>query len=65
MTQLRTGVRAQAAEGRADTLELAQRVNEYQSKLRAVTRKIMATVSELSMYQVRAIEGIESCTRGG
>lgn len=44
---------SQAAEGRADTLELAQRVNEYQSKLRAVTRKIMATVSELSMYQVR------------
>jgi hypothetical protein len=28
------------------------KVNEYQSKLRAATRKIMATVSELSMYQV-------------
>jgi hypothetical protein len=33
---------------------LLLQVNEYQSKLRAATRKIMATVSELSMYQVRA-----------
>jgi hypothetical protein len=52
ITSLSDKLRVQAAEGRADTLELAQRVNEYQSKLRAVTRKIMATVSELSMYQV-------------
>lgn len=42
----------QASDGRADTLELAKRVNEYQSRLRGATRKIMATVSELSMYQV-------------
>lgn len=31
-----------------------QQVNEYQSRLRSVTRKIMAAVSELSMYQVGA-----------
>jgi hypothetical protein len=33
-------------------LELAKQVNEYQARLRAVQRKIMAAVSELSMYQV-------------
>ncbi|KAG2431406.1 hypothetical protein HXX76_009421 [Chlamydomonas incerta] len=56
ITSLSDKLRVQAAEGRADTLELAQRVNEYQSKLRAVTRKIMATVSELSMYQASALK---------
>lgn len=56
VTSLSDKLRLQAAEGRADTLELAQRVNEYQSKLRAVTRKIMATVSELSMYQASALK---------
>lgn len=52
VTHLRLSRSLQASEGRADTLELAQRVNEYQAKLRTVTRRIMATVSELSMYQV-------------
>ncbi|KAG2482118.1 hypothetical protein HYH03_018925, partial [Edaphochlamys debaryana] len=56
ITSLSDKLRVQAAEGRADTLELAQRVNEYASKLRAVTRKIMATVSELSMYQASALK---------
>ncbi|EFJ42885.1 coiled-coil protein required for normal flagellar motility [Volvox carteri f. nagariensis] len=56
ITSLSDKLRVQAAEGRADTLELAKRVNEYQSKLRAVTRKIMATVSELSMYQASALK---------
>ena len=42
----------QASEGRSETMELARRVNDYQGRLRAVTRKVMATVSELSMYQV-------------
>ncbi|PNH11949.1 hypothetical protein TSOC_001169 [Tetrabaena socialis] len=56
ITSLSNKLRMQAAEGRADTLELAQRVNEYQSELRAVTRKIMATVSELSMYQASALK---------
>eukprot|EP00967_Tisochrysis_lutea_P098198 scaffold144832_cov17-Tisochrysis_lutea.AAC.1 len=43
---------ALASEGRSDTFELARHVSEHQSRLRAATRKIMATVSELSMYQV-------------
>eukprot|EP00798_Chlamydomonas_sp_ICE-L_P024336 gene24336-9952_t len=42
-------LRVQATEGRADTIELAKRVNEYQAKLRAVTRKIMATATSLKL----------------
>ncbi|KXZ45417.1 hypothetical protein GPECTOR_55g323 [Gonium pectorale] len=56
ITSLSDKLRQQAAEGRSDTLALAQRVNDYQSKLRGVTRKIMATVSELSMYQASALK---------
>ena len=41
---------------RADTLELAKRVNEYQGRMRAVTRKVMAIVSELSMYQATSLK---------
>lgn len=48
-------LRGQAAEGRGETLELAKRVNDYQSKIRNITRKMMATVSELSMYQASAM----------
>lgn len=33
-------------------MDLAKRVNELQSKIKAMTRKTMACVSELSMYQV-------------
>jgi len=46
----------QASEGRADTLELAKRVNGYQAKIRAITRRMMATVSELSMYQASSMK---------
>ena len=45
-------LRTKAAEGRSATLDLAQAINEFQSKIRATTHKMMATVSELSMYQV-------------
>ena len=54
ITSLSDRLRQQAGEGRADTLELAKKVNDYQNRIRAVTRKLMATISELSMYQVRA-----------
>ena len=54
ITGLSDRLRGQAAEGRADTLQLAKKVNDYQSRIRAVTRKLMATISELSMYQVGA-----------
>merc|ERR1719159_752525 len=49
-------LRAQAMEGRQGTLELSQKVNTFQSKIKDVTRKMMATVSELSMYQATAIK---------
>jgi hypothetical protein len=56
ITSLSDRLRGQAAEGRADTLELAKKVNDYQSRIRAVTRKLMATISELSMYQATGIK---------
>lgn len=49
-------LRMQAAESRGPTLDLAKKVNEYQSKIRSTTRKMMATVSELSMYQATAMK---------
>ena len=65
VTQLSGRLRVQAAEGRGETLELAKRVNDYQAKIRRVTRRMMATVSELSMYQASSMrlvvekEGLE------
>mmetsp|Transcript_22973 Transcript_22973/g.63455 ORF Transcript_22973/g.63455 Transcript_22973/m.63455 type:complete len:940 (-) Transcript_22973:763-3582(-) len=56
VTRLSDKLRAQASEGRSDTFELARHVSEHQSRLRAATRKIMATVSELSMYQATAMK---------
>ncbi|KAL0032778.1 hypothetical protein WJX79_009876 [Trebouxia sp. C0005] len=49
-------LRNQAAEGWEDTLGLAQKVNDYQIRLRGMTRRMMATVSELSMYQAHSIK---------
>ena len=39
---------------RLSTLAVAKKVNNYQAKIKAVTRKMMALVSELSMQQVIA-----------
>ena len=54
VTRLAGRLRTQAAESRADTLELASRVNDYRARIRAATKSLMATVSELSMYQASA-----------
>lgn len=56
VSSLADRLRQQAAEGRSDTLELAKKVNDYQQRIRAITRKMMATVSELSMYQASALK---------
>merc|ERR1719316_1111244 len=56
VTTLSEKLRAQALEGRAGTLELSQKVNAFQGRIKDVTRKMMATVSELSMYQATAIK---------
>lgn len=56
VTTLSDRLRQQAADGREETLDLARKVNDYQSRIRATTRKIMATVSELSMNQASALK---------
>jgi len=56
VTNLSSRLRETANEGREDTLTLAKQVNEYQSKIRAKTLKMMATVSELSMYQASSMK---------
>jgi len=47
-------LRQQAVDGRQGTMELSQKVNAFQSRIKDVTRKMMATVSELSMHQATA-----------
>merc|ERR1719161_962283 len=47
-------LRQQAVDGRQGTMELSQKVNVFQARIKDVTRKMMATVSELSMYQATA-----------
>ncbi|GMH49546.1 hypothetical protein TrRE_jg4562 [Triparma retinervis] len=56
VTTLTGKLRKQAGQGRNETLVLAQKVNEYQARIREVTRKMMAVVSELSMYQATAMK---------
>lgn len=56
VTTLSEKLRGQALEGRAGTLALSQKVNAFQSRIKDVTRKMMATVSELSMYQATSIK---------
>ena len=38
---------------RASTLAVAKKVNNYQTRIKDMTRKMMALVSELSMQQVQ------------
>eukprot|EP00929_Paragymnodinium_shiwhaense_P007171 TRINITY_DN11110_c0_g1_i3.p1 TRINITY_DN11110_c0_g1~~TRINITY_DN11110_c0_g1_i3.p1 ORF type:complete len:926 (-),score=413.14 TRINITY_DN11110_c0_g1_i3:204-2981(-) len=56
VTALSDKLRQQAVDGRQGTMELSQKVNMFQSRIKEVTRKMMATVSELSMYQATAIK---------
>lgn len=55
ISSLSQRLKAQATGGRSETLELAKRVNDFQSRIRQITRKMMATVSELSMFQAQAM----------
>ncbi|KAL3853073.1 hypothetical protein ACJMK2_016653 [Sinanodonta woodiana] len=56
VTRLSNRVRSKAEGGKDDTLELAKKVNELQSKIKDTTRKMMAMVSELSMNQANAMK---------
>lgn len=49
-------LRKQALEGRYSTLEISSKVNELQARLKKITRKMMATISELSMFQANVIK---------
>lgn len=54
VTALSEKLRSQALDGRQGTMDLSQKVNTFQSRIKDVTRKMMATVSELSMHQATA-----------
>mmetsp|Transcript_32657 Transcript_32657/g.90032 ORF Transcript_32657/g.90032 Transcript_32657/m.90032 type:complete len:927 (-) Transcript_32657:156-2936(-) len=54
VTALSEKLRQQEVDGRQGTMELSQKVNIFQARIKDVTRKMMATVSELSMYQATA-----------
>ena len=56
VTTLTQKLKNRAGEGRDGTLKLTEQVNQYQTKIRDVTRRMMATVSELSMYQATAMK---------
>jgi len=62
VTSLTGQLRGRAAEGRVIGQQLSAEANSYQQRLRAVTRKMMATISELSLYQVGGLGcGSGSC----
>lgn len=67
VTALSEKLRQQASDGRQGTMELSQKVNVFQARIKDVTRKMMATVSELSMYQATSHklekERDEACDR--
>jgi hypothetical protein len=50
-------LREEAATARPVGASLAAAANAYQERLRKVTRAMMATISELSLYQVRGCGG--------
>ncbi|EGZ30262.1 hypothetical protein PHYSODRAFT_477524 [Phytophthora sojae] len=56
VTGLSNKLRSQASARRGETLELAKRVNDFQGRIKETTRRMMAVVSELSMYQATAMK---------
>jgi chromosome segregation ATPase len=56
VTNISENLRKQAIDKRRPTLMITKRVNELQAKLKDVTRKMMATISELSMFQANSIK---------
>jgi len=49
-------LRKQALDGRKGTLEIAEKINEYKARTTELSRKMLATVSELSMFQSKALK---------
>jgi len=55
VSSLSDKLRTVASESRESTLDLAKRVNDVRARIRKTTRKMMAAVAELSMYQASAM----------
>ena len=49
-------LKERAESKKSETMEIYQHVNDFQSKINGVTREMMATVSEMSMYQATALK---------
>ncbi len=56
VTGLCDKLKAQASEGRAGTEQLSSQLASFQARIKDTTRKMMAIVSELSMYQATSIK---------
>lgn len=50
VSNLAEKLRTQALDGRKSTLEIAEKINEYKARTTDLSRKMLATVSELSMF---------------
>lgn len=55
ITTLTDQLRAQALSRRASAKSQVDRLNDFQGRIRETTKQMLASVSELSMYQVRAM----------
>ena len=55
VTSLTNRLRSQAVSKRDTAKILVDKLNDYQSKIRDTTKKMLASVSELSMYQATAL----------
>ncbi|KAM4678210.1 coiled-coil domain-containing protein 146 isoform 2-T2 [Discoglossus pictus] len=56
VSRLSERVRIKAENGKLDTLTLAKKMNEIQTKIKDATRKLMSLIAELSMQQANAIK---------
>jgi len=56
VSNLAEKLRKQALDGRKSTLEVAERINEFKARTTELSRKMLATVSELSMFQSKALK---------
>lgn len=56
VSNLAEKLRTQALDGRKTTLEVAEKINEYKARTTELSRKMLATVSELSMFQSKVLK---------
>lgn len=56
VTNLTDKLRHEASDGRQSTLEVSEKINEFKSRLKDLTRKMKATISELTIYEANAMK---------